>query len=262
MLQRERDVVQIGLDPSRAVRLSATDAVRRTLDALAEGRPLVDCDRRVVADLERLGVLADEPRPAREAPAPRVQRFGQPLPGALHLALERVGLHDPSGPGATLPTDDAVVLLVGVGEPHRDLLDDLVSTGVAHLLLRFSEGDAVLGPFVVPGTTACLRCVDAHLGERDSRWPLLVEQQARLTARPRRDGVADPVDPLLAQLAASWAARDLATAGRPGAVVPATWSTTIRLPPDLIGFEAVSWMRHAGCGCSLDGPTPSVPRPG
>ncbi len=261
MLRRERDVFQIGFDPSRAVRLGATDAVRRTLDAIAEGRPLLDCDPGVVADLDRLGVLTDGP-PDRAAPEPRVHRFGQPLPTALRLALERAGLEEPLGEGTRLPTGGPVLLLVGVGEPRRELLDELVSAGVAHLLLRFSEGDAVIGPFVVPGATACLRCVDAHLGERDPRWSLLVEQQARLTARPRRDGVADPVDPLLAQLAVSWAARDLATAARPGAEAPATWSTTIRLPPDLAGFEATGWMRHPGCGCSLDGPTPSVTRPG
>ncbi len=35
-------------------------------------------------------------------------------------------------------------------------------TGLPHLMVRLTEGDAVVGPFVVPGRTACLRCLDAH----------------------------------------------------------------------------------------------------
>ena len=257
VLRRERDMLQIGLDPARAVRLPATTAVCRTLEVIAEGGRLDDCDPEVVAGLARMGVLREGAAwHDAHVGAPTVRSFGQPLPGPLRAALERTGLAPTAGeaaPRSTTRRPEQPVLLVGVGEPHRELLDDLVADGVAHLLVRFSEGDAVLGPYVVPGASACLRCVDAHHTDRDPRWPLLVEQQAAQTARPRRDGVPDPVDPLLAQLAVAWAARDL-LAGTAGAAAPSTFSTTIRLPPDLADFEAISWLRHPGCGCGLSAP--------
>ncbi len=65
-------------------------------------------------------------------------------------------------------------------------------------------------PFVQPGVTACLRCLDAHEVALDPRRPLLVEQLARLPAAP--------IDPAVLALAQTWAARDLATylgGGRP-----------------------------------------------
>ena len=45
-----------------------------------------------------------------------------------------------------------------------------------------------IGPFVVPGETACLRCVDAHCTDADPSWPLLVRQYAAASSRrpPRR----------------------------------------------------------------------------
>ena len=164
-----------------------------------------------------------------------------PLPRSAEL-LHTAGLD-------VVPTTASadVVLVAGVGEPDRDLLDPYVRDGVPHLVVRLTEGDAVVGPFVVPGRTACLRCVDAHHAVADPRWPLLVAQQAARTSRLRDDAVPEPVDPALAHLALAWAARDLFShaAGR----LPASWSATIRLPPDLAEAEAVAWLRHPECGC-------------
>jgi len=108
----------------------------------------------------------------------------------------------------------------------------------------------VIGPFVVPGRTACLRCVDAHRTDADPSWPLLVRQYAAASIRDRVDGAPEPVDPLLAALALAWAARDLATYvdGRR----PSTWSATITVQPDLSELETRSWLRHPACGCSWD----------
>jgi len=87
----------------------------------------------------------------------------------------------------------------------------------------------------------------------DVRWPLLVAQQAARTSRLRDDAVPEPVDPALAHLALAWAARDLFShaAGR----LPASWSATIRLPPDLAEAEAVAWLRHPECGCWWNEPS-------
>ena len=88
------------------------------------------------------------------------------------------------------------------------------------------DGGAVLGPFVVPGVTACLRCVDAHQSLLDPDHVAVTSRYLRATAVPRDDGVPDVADVALLALALTWAARDVVAhlAGRE----PATFSRTIR----------------------------------
>lgn len=139
-------------------------------------------------------------------------------------------------------------VLVTVGEPARDRVDGWMRDGTPHLLLRLVEGYAVVGPFVRPGETACLRCIDAHHTDADPAWPLLVAQYAAAVTRPREDTVPEPVDAVLATLAAAWAARELVShaEGR----TPSVTGATIRLDPHLTALETCTWPRHPACGCS------------
>ncbi len=139
-------------------------------------------------------------------------------------------------------------MLLGVGEPDREVVDDWTRAGTPHLLVRLTEGRAVIGPFVVPGETACLRCVDAHCTDADPAWPLLVRQYSAASATDRPDGAPEPVDPLLATLALAWAARDLAS--YVDGLRPSTWSATVTVQPQLTRIESRSWLRHPACGCS------------
>jgi bacteriocin biosynthesis cyclodehydratase domain-containing protein len=162
-------------------------------------------------------------------------------------------------PAADPAADAASVtgLLVAVGEPARELLDPWVRAGLPHLLVRLVEGHAVVGPFVLPGQTACLRCVDAHHTDVDPAWPLLVAQYATAVGRLRHDTLPEPVDPALAAVATAWAARELVShaEGRR----PATASTTVRLDPLLTALETQCWPRHPACGCAwADDLAPSV----
>jgi hypothetical protein len=170
------------------------------------------------------------------------------------------------------PSRPGLLVLVAVGEPRRDLPDELVRDDVAHLLVRFGEGAATLGPLVVPGRTACLRCIDAHLTDTDPAWPLLVEQQAAAAARGRRDGVAEPLDPTLVRLVLGWTAREVTDHAERR--TPATWSSTLRVggpaiqpaePVEPAGSagpqehtqsaagepvaRSTGWLRHPECGC-------------
>ena len=86
--------------------------------------------------------------------------------------------------------DATAALVVASGEHLRARLDPLVRAGLPHLLLTCGARGATLGPLVVPGVTACLRCLDAHHGERDPRRAMVLEQSARGTAE-------EPVDPAL-----------------------------------------------------------------
>ena len=223
--------------------LEGTAWTRHTLAALARDAP---------GDLEEVLAL-------RASTVVTVQPFGHDLGRQLAEELvtlcARAGLAlpRPRRPGPEprrtrpAPLERSVVALVGVGEPPRELTDPLVREGTAHLVVRLAEGRAVLGPFVVPGRTACLRCLDAYLTEHDPAWPLLVEQYARATRADRSDGIPEPVDASLAALATAWAARDLASYAE--GATPGSFSSTVRLAPRLETIETRQWPRHPDCGC-------------
>jgi bacteriocin biosynthesis cyclodehydratase domain-containing protein len=279
VLRRHDGRVQIGLDPRQAVLLPAgSDAA---LARLAEGEPLepallplVDAgllvERRMVSSLVQ-GV-ADAQAPAvaavvrahgtdaaaawvgRSAAAVRVVAHGAGGEAVAERAtrlLGEAGLAGVTG-DAGPPSRDGPALLLGVGQPDRELVDDWMRRGVPHLVVRMTEGHAVVGPFVDPGRSACLRCVDAHHTDVDPTWPLLVRQHAAATGR-RRTGAdvlapPEPVDPLLATLATAWAVRDLASWVE--GVAPSLLSSTLVLDPALAEVEVRTWTRHPGCGCS------------
>lgn len=186
----------------------------------------------------------------------RVARFGHPLSDALAADLvelcRRSGLAMPGrrrpGPpprGVVPPT--AVHVMVGLGEPPRELLDGHRRDGAPHLVVSFVEGRAVVGPFVVPGETACLRCIDAYRTDEDPSWPLLVEQYSHAASRDRPDGMPEPLDPALAAVALGWAARDLTSYVEGG--TPTTLSATLTLHPALEEIGTVQWPPHPHCGC-------------
>jgi bacteriocin biosynthesis cyclodehydratase domain-containing protein len=181
----------------------------------------------------------------------QVLGFGHPvglrLPALLDELLREAGIGAATAKSADA-SPPAVGVLVGVGEPDRELVDAWTRASTPHLLVRFVEGRSLLGPFVHAGRTACLRCIDAHRTDADPAWPLLVRQYAESSSRDRLDGVPEPLDPLLVRLALAWAARDV-TAYVDGRR-PWTWSATLTLQPHLGDLETASWLRHPECGCS------------
>jgi len=280
VLQRPHDRLQVGLDPATSLVLPATPAVRdglrrlatsadlaehadpSTLEALAAHDALLDADDLVpllaCADVEAstLASLAREAgaglgraHTARRRARTRTHTFGHPSSTELAATFTRLtrsaGIREAAPRHTTAP--DCEVLL-GIGEPERERVDAWTRAGTPYLLVRLVEGRAVVGPFVAPGATACLRCTDAHATDADPAWPLLLRQYAAASSRDRADGVPEPVDPLLATVAVAWAARDLATYVDGGR--PSTWSATVTLHPALTRIETHAWLRHPGCGCS------------
>ncbi len=179
--------------------------------------------------------------------------FGGPFAAALAAQVRELAaraalvLDGPAGRGRP-PRAPTLGIAVGVGEPERTLLDPWLQRGLPHLLVRLTEGRVLLGPFVDPGRTACLRCLDAHRTDEDPDWPLLVQQYAAQLDRGRADGVPEPVDPALATLAVAWAVRDVASFAEGHR--PTTWSTTLLLSGRLEELGTMPWLRHPECGCS------------
>jgi bacteriocin biosynthesis cyclodehydratase domain-containing protein len=265
VLRRSRGELQVGLRPE--VRLPDTEPVRRTLDHLVRGEAVPDdpATRDVLAALAP--VLVDG------------SALLDPQVAAADVAA--VAAHDPSGYRARLAarrhalvsvrgrwpgvdpayllgaaglratdaphTDATAELVLWQGEIDRAELDDLVRNRTPYLLLRMLEGAAVLGPFVEPGRTACLRCIDAHRSLDDPYAATLATRHAAART-DRQDGVAEPVDSALATLAVAWAVRDLVTQAE--GERPSTWSSTIRVAPTLTSVTQTEWLRHPACGCN------------
>ncbi len=221
---------------------------------------------RALTALAAAGLLVDAGRPRRPAWPPRGPAAGSTTPAwrrpsarppstplrrlrvrgeARVQVLAAPGLHAEvvsllrdcgiglcaTGPGRGRAHEDPTLVLVVGPEPDRELVDELVREQVPHLLVTAQLESYVLGPFVVPGRTACLRCLDAHAGDRDPRRAVVLAQHAH-RAGPAPGALApEPSDPALRHLAVAWAVRDVVR--HLDGERPSTWSATIGLGPDL-----------------------------
>lgn len=237
VVRRDDQHLQIGLDPPWRLVVPDQPDVQRLLDDLVAGRapaPSTPDAHRVLLALARAGMLLDPSAPDRPAPT-------RPGAVAVHgrgpLAAEAArGLR---AARRTVAEDAGVALVLADGEPSRADVDAQVRAGRPHLVVGASAYGYTVGPFVVPGATACLRCVDAHHGEHDPRRAVVVEQ---LDGRP-----GGPDDPALRAVAAAWAVRDVLTYLSGGR--PATWSATVAIGAELDPVRH-RWARHPHCGCS------------
>jgi len=245
LVRRDADHVQLGVDPPFRAVLRDLPEVRRLVGELAVGnrpaRPDAETGRALAAIADAGLLVVDEAAERRERVRTSRLRLDAPTGIALAVSplLEAAGVRVSRGRGAP----DAV-LLVSEGEVPRGRLDPLVREEVPHLLVRDHGREVVVGPFVAPGRTACLRCVDCHLGEADPRRGLVVEQAA--TQAPL---VAAPVDPTVRAVALSLAVREVVTFLEGDQ--PATWSATTTVDRSL-DLVPARWLRHPACGCAWD----------
>jgi len=244
VVSRGLNHLQIGLYDGSRVLLPRTASVDRALAVLLERGPTDEDPAvlEVLGHLERHGCLAWDPR--AHGPRAAVAVLGgfevPGLPDARELLRA-------SGLSLTASVCDAeAVIVLSAGELDRRTLDPLVRNRTCHVVTRLVDGGAVLGPFVVPGATACLRCIDAQQSAHDPDHVAVTTRYARATERPRPDGVPD-LDPALASVALAWAVRDVVAHvdGRK----PSTWSRTLVLAANPADRTEHEWLRHPGCGC-------------
>src|SRR5918993_1493056 len=258
VLRRDADTLQVGLHPPHVARVPDTSDVRSMLDALRVGdspTELSPVAARVLDDLLTAGLALPSVPDTTAAQRVAQAQFG--ADGVRRLADRsghRIGVRA-DGPVraiiaelltlAGLEVDDApsVWLVVGSGPIVRESIDPLVRAGAPHLLVSGDAGGRRIGPFVEPGRTACLRCVDAHEAEADPRRPFVVEQAALASTGD------EPVDPVLDRLALTWAVRDLCRYLEGDE--PSTWSATVDIGP-VDAPRLVRWLRHPHCGCAWD----------
>ncbi|GCD91549.1 hypothetical protein [Nocardioides sp. LS1] len=265
VLRRDEDHLQVGIDPPRRLVVPDLSEVRALLEGLRRGtpvRPSTPIGHRTLAALHEAGLLvdADALDAALAAAADRAATasvFAEHGTDALRrLAARRdarVAVHaapDLAAPltdllvrsGVEPVEDDADLVVVATDTvvPRADL-DHLVREGLPHLVVS----GGVVGPFVVPGTTACTRCVDAHHADADPRRSLLLEQW------PDRPAPGpEPRDPVRTALTLAWAVREVV--GVLDGDEPATWSATLEV--GATGGTSLprrsTYARHPHCGCS------------
>ncbi len=312
---RNRDTVQIGIDPRRAIALTGMRGAAMLLGLLDGSRDLgqilaaarehgisAETADKVIALLTAGGALDDFPVSAyramphglrtRMAPelATAALAHGDGDGGARILArrqgacvrvegMSRVGLCVASlltasgigmvvsagrtpGAGArpAVPPPARTTLPAGTGRRpagprrhpdlviladsyRRELPEVLQRENVPHLAAAASEAIGMVGPLVLPGGTACLRCLDLTRAERDPAWPLIL---AQLTGGGADPPACDTV--LAAAVAAQATAQALAFVNRP-ALASAVMNGTLELVLPGWQWRRRTWRPHHRCGC-------------
>lgn len=249
--------LQVGLDAPARVVLADSPDVRRLLVALADpdaawSPPDTLPAARALDRLRAAELLVAVPGSSLEtrlaaehgpsAPhrltrrrAARVAVEASPgLGDAISAHLRSEGIQ-PATAGAT------VTLVATLGPIRRGRLDPLLRDGRPHLVVSGGPTVWEVGPFVVPGRTACLRCVDAARADTDPRRAVIADQLARSSAEV-------PVSPTRQAAALALAVHDVAA--YVDGDMPATWSASIVLGR---GAPVVrEWPRHPRCGCAWD----------
>ena len=147
------------------------------------------------------------------------------------------------------------------GEPPRPLPDLAVLTGhqppelpvslmrdrVPHLAAAASEAIGVVGPLVLPGQTACLRCLDLTRTDNDPAWPLILAQLAGRQPDPLACDAA-----LTAAVAGQAAARTLAFIDGRAPLAEVTANGTLELVQPAWQWRRRTWLPHPACGCRGD----------
>ena len=134
-------------------------------------------------------------------------------------------------------------LAILAGRTTLDLRAALMRARIPHLAASADEAIGVVGPLVIPGRTACLRCMDLTRADRDPAWPLIL---AQLDGRQTDPAACDA--PLAAGVAAQAAAQALTFIDRAVAVA-AVANGTLELVLPGWQWRRRTWPRHHGCSC-------------
>jgi len=143
-------------------------------------------------------------------------------------------------------------LAVITGRPDPVLLAALMRERVPHLVVDADEAIGVVGPLVLPGHTACVRCVDLCKSARDPAWPRILAQASGAGPAPAGTQACDTV--LAAATAALATAQALTLIDRAGEPAAANGTLEVVLPD--WQWQRRGWPPHPACGCGAGQPAP------
>jgi hypothetical protein len=161
---------------------------------------------------------------------------GRPRQEAARDLLAATTAHPAAPTHLALP--DLVVLAPPAGAPTPE-----PPRLLPHLLCEVRGEVGVVGPLVVPGASACLRCLDLTRTDRDPGWPAIAVQLAT------HERATAPCDGVLAvAVAAQTAAQALAFLD--GGALPSTAGGTLELVLPDWRWRRRSWQLHSDCDCA------------
>ncbi|MET9605668.1 TOMM precursor leader peptide-binding protein [Streptomyces sp. NPDC006512] len=139
-------------------------------------------------------------------------------------------------------------------DPHTAA--DWVATGTPHLYAGVLEATGLVGPLVLPGSTACAGCMERDRVDRDPAWPRMLVQW-RSAHRRRATAACDlALSTAVAGLAAAHALSFLD--GEVPASAGARWEAAL---PGLSWDRSAVWP-HPDCPCgAATAREPAPPRP-
>lgn len=174
--------------------------------------------------------------------------------GAGPVAQMLTGLLVQSGLAASArpPRRARPDLVVLVGRPRPEQARALQRRRLPHLVVLAAEATGVVGPLVLPGSSACLRCLDMTRAEHDPAWPRVLSQ----VAGPAGDPLA--CDPILAAAVAAQAASLVTAVADRAPLTLAAVNGTLELVLPGWQWRRRSWPPHPACGCCA---APGDPEP-
>ncbi len=311
---RDRDTLQFGIDPRRAVALTGMSGAPARLVGLLDGSRdraqlhaaagengmAAEVVERILALLAAAGALDDFPSATfRALPGAYRQRLAAELAtaslargdgdgGATVLARRRAASVQIYGAARISPAIASLLAAAGVGRVTEAEVGELTTTGngrvtraeapdygagagspdlavltsrvpaglaarlmhdrVPHLAASATEAIGMVGPLVLPGRTACLRCLEHIRADNDPAWPLIL---AQLAGRP-----ADPLgcDTVLTAAVAAQAAGQALTYLDRSTPSSAAVNGTLELVLPGWQWRRRTWLPHFACVCASHTP--------
>ena len=213
----------------------------------------------IVAELTRAGVLRLVPDAA-----PLLLLHTGRASTDIHLALQRRGVASSTVTDlsqlislARLPGPD-VALLTGMVFPPPDMLLRLMEHRIPHFPCGVVDGRIIAGPLVLPGTTPCLTCVDAHYAQQDAAWKII-----RVQATGRPQGLTSDQSAQLALFMAGLVETELNRwrlewRADPATPPPARLLRRLVLEPRDLQLNSVGFARDPACpACAVAQPEPA-----
>jgi hypothetical protein len=193
---RERAMAELGaLTLESSTPASAADTLRRRADLTVavhgDGRLGTAIATLLAASgLGRVLIVSDQPRPELVTDFDTIP--GGPLPdeegtnrlAAVRAAVDRAAIAD----STQAPREEPSLVIIARDCPtdtawiDPESCESQVASGRPHLLAATAGQRGRVGPMVIPGSTACQRCVALEMVDRDPEWPMV----AAHLIRPRR----------------------------------------------------------------------------
>jgi hypothetical protein len=129
-------------------------------------------------------------------------------------------------------------------EHDQTQADALMAEDIPHVYAGAAEAIGVVGPLVMPGRSACLRCQDLTRRDRDPAWPAIAAQLAG-------GRIATPAcDAVLATAVATQVARQTLMFIDAAEPAPAVINGTLEVVLPDWRWRRRTWPAHRDCGCS------------